>query len=60
MVKALGSAFRPLIFHAKSDGNGLASIHFQIPVFRSGRGALLIRVIADGEEVELRRMVAPS
>lgn len=60
MVKALGSAFRPVIFHAKSDANGLAKVHLQIPVFKSGRAALLIRVGADGEEVELRRMIVPG
>jgi hypothetical protein len=60
MVKALGAAFRPVIFHAKSDANGLAKIHFQIPTFKSGRAALLIRAMSDGEEVELRRLIAPG
>lgn len=57
MIKILGSAFRPVIFHARSDQNGLAKIHLQVPQFSAGRAALLVRAIADGEEVELRRVV---
>ena len=60
MIKVLGSSFRPVIFHAKSDANGLARIHLQLPHFNAGRAALLIRAIADGEEIELRRVVTPS
>jgi len=57
MIKILGSAFRPVIFHARSDQNGLAKVHLQVPQFSAGRAALLVRAIADGEEVELRRVV---
>jgi hypothetical protein len=57
MVKVLGSTFRPVIFHARSDTNGLAKIHLQVPQFKAGRAALLVRVLAEGEEVELRRAV---
>lgn len=57
MIKILGSAFRPVIFHARSDQNGLARVHLQVPQFNAGRAALLVRAIADGEEVELRRLV---
>ena len=60
MVKVLGSTFRPVIFHARSDTNGLAKVHMQLPRFDAGRAALLIRAIADGEEIELRRVVTPS
>lgn len=60
MVKVLGSSFRPVIFHARSDANGLAKIHLQLPQFEAGRAALLIRAIAAGEEVELRRLVTPG
>lgn len=60
MVKVLGSSFRPVIFHAKSDSNGLAKIHMQLPHFRAGRAALLIRAIDMGEEIELRRAVTPG
>lgn len=60
MIKVLGSSFRPVIFHAKTDANGLARVHMQLPHFQAGRAALLIRAIADGEEIELRRVVTPG
>ncbi|HQU84005.1 MAG TPA: hypothetical protein PKY59_12800 [Pyrinomonadaceae bacterium] len=57
MVKVLGSSFRPLIFHAKTDANGIAVVHLQLPHFRAGRAAILVRGMSDGEEAELRRIV---
>ena len=58
MVKILGSNFRPLIFHARTDINGIARIDVQIPNFNSGRALFLIRAISDGEEIELRRPIS--
>jgi hypothetical protein len=58
MVKVLGSAFRPLIFHAKTDNSGVAVIHLQLPHFRNGRAAILIKAMSSGEEAELRRVIA--
>lgn len=58
MVKVLGSTFRPVIFHASTDENGLAQVNLQLPNFTSGRAALLARAVSDGEEVELRRAIA--
>jgi hypothetical protein len=58
MVKVLGSSFRPLIFHAKTDPNGVATVHLQLPHFKAGRAAVLVRAMSDGEEVEIRRRVA--
>ncbi len=58
MIKILGSSFRPLIFHAATDENGLANVNLQLPNFHSGRAALLARAVSDGEEVELRRAIA--
>jgi hypothetical protein len=60
MIKVLGSSFRPVIFHAKSDANGLAKVHLQLPHFQAGRAALLVRAMAGGEEIELRRIVTPG
>ena len=57
MVKVLGSSFRPLIFHAKSDASGAANVHLQLPHFREGRAALLVRAMNAGEQVELRRAI---
>ncbi|MEP6903539.1 MAG: hypothetical protein ABJA66_17585 [Actinomycetota bacterium] len=57
LVKVLGSNFRPLIFHARTNETGVAVVHLQLPQFRSGRGAILVRAISDGEEAELRQIV---
>ena len=57
MVKLLGSSFRPVIFHASTDTNGIANVDIQIPEFTTGRGAVLVRAIHDGEQVELRRII---
>ncbi len=58
MVKIIGSSFRPVIFHASTDNNGLATVNFQLPSFRAGRAAFLVRAMSDGEEIELRRSIA--
>lgn len=57
MVKVLGSSFRPLIFHARTGKKGTAAVALQLPHFRSGRAALLVRAIVDEKEVELRRII---
>lgn len=58
MIKILGSDFRPLIYHAKADQNGIAAVMVKIPNFRSGRAAIMIRAIVGSEEAELRRPIA--
>lgn len=58
MVKILGSSFRPVIFHAATDANGVATVNMQMPSFSTGRAAFLVRAISDGEEIELRRSIA--
>lgn len=58
MVKILGSSFRPVIFHASTDNNGVATVNLQLPSFSSGRAAFLVRAMSDGEEIELRRSIA--
>lgn len=58
MVKILGSSFRPVIFHALTDANGVATVNMQMPSFTTGRAAFLVRAISDGEEIELRRSIA--
>lgn len=57
LVKVVGSSFRPLIFHARTDAGGVATVHLQLPHFRTGRAAILIRATSEGEEVELRRVI---
>lgn len=58
MIKVVGSSFRPVIFHARTDSNGIAKVNLQFPTFSEGRAALLVRATSDGEEVEFRRVVA--
>lgn len=58
MVKILGSSFRPVIFHATTDSNGVATVNMQMPTFNTGRAAFLVRAISEGEEIELRRSIA--
>ena len=60
MVKVLGSSFRPLIFHVRTNDTGVAVVHLHLPQFRSGRGAILVRAISDGEEAELRQIIRQS
>ena len=57
MIKVFGAVFRPLIFHAKTDQNGAATVHLQIPQFKGGRASVLIKAMCDGEETELRRTI---
>lgn len=57
LVKILGSSFRPQIFHAVTDNNGVARIEIEFPDFSFGRAALLARASFNGEEVELRRPI---
>jgi hypothetical protein len=57
MVKVLGSSFRPLIFHSQTDQNGISTVVLDIPSFHSGRASILVRVISNGEEVEVRRPI---
>jgi hypothetical protein len=60
MIKIVGASFRPVIYHARSDANGLATLHIEIPLFQTGRAALLVRALNEGEEVELRRLVTAA
>ena len=59
-IKVIGTSFRPLIFHAKTDHKGVATVHLQLPNFKSGRAAVLIKAMSEGEETELRRIIKQS
>ena len=56
-VKILGTTFRPQIYSVKTERDGIASVSASIPKFTSGRAAILIRVSADGNEAEMRRVI---
>jgi len=57
VIKILGSSFKPLIFHTKADDNGISQVHLQIPDIKSGRAAILIKALYEGEEIELRQVI---
>jgi len=57
IVKILGSTFRPLILQSKTGPDGIATFIIQLPHFRSGRAAILVRATSDGHEAELRRII---
>lgn len=59
-VKLIGSSFRSLIFHARTEESGVADFHLQIPHFDSGRGAVVISAVNGEDEVELRRVLRPA
>ncbi|MGB7924808.1 MAG: hypothetical protein WCF57_16315 [Pyrinomonadaceae bacterium] len=56
-VKVLGSTFRPLIYSTRTGADGLASVRAELPHFKTGRAAVLIRAVASGYEAELRRII---
>ena len=60
LTKILGSTFRPLIFHSKTDSNGIAVVHLQIPRFKTGRAAIVIKAMSEGEEIEVRRTISAN
>ena len=59
-IKILGTAFRPLIYSIKTDRDGVAAVPTQIPIFTSGRAAVLIRAVAKEQAAELRRVIHPA
>ncbi len=59
-VKILGTAFRPQIYSVRTESNGVASVETTMPNFTSGRAAVLIRAVANGETTEVRRVIHPA
>lgn len=55
MIKVMGSSFKPLIFHSRSNPFGISSVDIDLPEFKEGRAAVVVRVMSKGEEVEVRR-----
>lgn len=59
-LKTLGTTFRPESTISTTDSDGIALFVVLLPKFNTGRAAILIRVEADGETAELRRIVLPG
>jgi hypothetical protein len=60
VVKTLGTNFRPTSTLSTTNNEGIASIPVLLPVFESGRAAVLVRAHIDGETAELRRIILPA
>jgi hypothetical protein len=56
-VKVLGSTFRPLIYPTRTGPDGVAFVRAELPHFKTGRAAILVRAVANGYEAELRRII---
>ncbi|HEV2884650.1 MAG TPA: hypothetical protein VGW36_07315, partial [Pyrinomonadaceae bacterium] len=59
-VKILGTMFRPQIHSVKTGKNGVAAVSAKIPEFTSGRAAILVRAMAEGKPIEMRRVIHPA
>ena len=60
VLKTLGTSFKPASTFSITDKHGVAMIFAALPLFETGRAAILLRAEADGETAELRRMVLPA
>ena len=60
VLKTLGTSFKPASTFSITDKHGVALIFAALPVFETGRAAILLRAEADGETAELRRVVLPA
>ena len=60
VLKTLGTNFKPASTFSITDKHGVALIFAALPVFETGRAAILLRAEAGGETAELRRVVLPA
>jgi hypothetical protein len=59
-LRILGTTFRPQIFSVKTGRDGIGVVSGRIPYFDSGRAAIVIRAVAEGNSAELRRVIHPT
>jgi len=59
-VITLGTAFSPTSVTALTDDDGVVEVSISLPVFASGRAAILVKAEAGAETAELRRIILPS
>jgi hypothetical protein len=60
VVKTLGSTFRPRTISSVTNNEGLALIPMSLPLFKTGRAAILVQADIDGQTAELRRIILPG
>ena len=59
-LRILGTTFRPQIYSVKTGRDGVGVVSGRIPYFDSGRAAIVIRAVAEGNSAELRRVIHPA
>lgn len=59
-LKVLGTSFRPQIYSLKTERDGTAEVTIDMPMFTSGRAAVMVQAIVKGETVEVRRVLHPA
>jgi hypothetical protein len=59
-VKVLGTSFRPTSTFSITGNDGIASILVPLPMFKTGRAAILVQAEVDDQTVELRRIILPK
>jgi hypothetical protein len=59
-VKILGTSFRPVILSLKTNRQGTAALSTQIPQFKTGRAAIVIKATAADLSSETRRVIHPG
>jgi hypothetical protein len=60
MFKVLGTAFRPQIYAVRTERDGTAEVAAVMPMFTSGRAAVVVRAVVKDETVEVRRVLHPA
>ncbi len=59
-IRTLGTTFSPTTVLASTDQQGLAEVPVALPVFESGRAAILVKAEAGADIAELRRIILPT
>jgi hypothetical protein len=59
-VKILGTSFRPTSTFSITGNDGIASVLVTLPMFTTGRAAILVQAEVDDQRVELRRIILPA
>jgi hypothetical protein len=59
-LKILGTTFRPVLLSLKTDRDGVVNVSTEIPPFKSGRAAIVVRAAAGDLSAEARWVVHPG
>ncbi|HEY6329022.1 MAG TPA: hypothetical protein VI756_06775 [Blastocatellia bacterium] len=56
-VKIIGTAFKPQVFMARADGQGVATFNFSLPAFSAGTAAIVIEAQSSRGRGELKQLI---